>query len=511
MKFKNITPTPGFDVTNTYNSKQNNYAWSMAEFGDYIYVGTGRNIINDSLKFLEDYAIQLPPILTPCEENNAAEIWRCNKHTQSAWECVFKTDEFLDIRGFRLATTYTSKDNNIPTLYFAAFTFSNKKSYLLMTTDGVHFEYVDPGLPIGFSAKSIILHREKLYMSASKTTHEESIPYLYETSNPKLGWERINFHKEFAPKGEIESMLSFNNNLYIGVASIGGFSIWRTDDCEACDDDWGLVVDQGAGDALNELPLSMVVYKDKIYVGTGIYNTFKSIDPSKKIVTPKGFDIVEVDKSDRWKIVVGSEPIFKTKPLTGIRNRCPIPSGFGNIFNSYCWQLKVYDDSLFVSSFDSSMLFFTVLISIYAQSSFNTTSLQIEDITLDKLNKLTCGETFNYYIQKLKTYLFFLYKRNGSNIPLQVKNDLNYILDYKAYNFKVVVNSLLNSLSTLPYSFGFDLFSLKSFNKINKVSLTGLSNKYNYGGSMLFVSSENELFIGTANPFQGCEVFKHTN
>ena len=36
--FKNLTPTNGFDYNNLNNARQNNYAWSMSELGDYIYV-----------------------------------------------------------------------------------------------------------------------------------------------------------------------------------------------------------------------------------------------------------------------------------------------------------------------------------------------------------------------------------------------------------------------------------------------------------------------------------------
>jgi len=39
--FVKITPVNGFDITNPDNARQNNYAWSMEEMGDYIYVGTG--------------------------------------------------------------------------------------------------------------------------------------------------------------------------------------------------------------------------------------------------------------------------------------------------------------------------------------------------------------------------------------------------------------------------------------------------------------------------------------
>ena len=68
MKFKNLTPIPGFDSTDSCNSNQNNYAWSMAEFGDYIYVGTGRNIVSDAFKIVDDFGVKPPPVLCPCEK-----------------------------------------------------------------------------------------------------------------------------------------------------------------------------------------------------------------------------------------------------------------------------------------------------------------------------------------------------------------------------------------------------------------------------------------------------------
>ena len=42
--FEKLNKINGFDFKNPINAKQNNYAWSMAELGDYIYVGTGRNV-----------------------------------------------------------------------------------------------------------------------------------------------------------------------------------------------------------------------------------------------------------------------------------------------------------------------------------------------------------------------------------------------------------------------------------------------------------------------------------
>ena len=42
--FKNTTPTNGFDCNDLNNARQNNYAWSIGQLDQYIYVGTGRNV-----------------------------------------------------------------------------------------------------------------------------------------------------------------------------------------------------------------------------------------------------------------------------------------------------------------------------------------------------------------------------------------------------------------------------------------------------------------------------------
>lgn len=76
--FKQLTSTDGFDFNNLDNARQNNYAWSMAELGDYIYVGTGRNV---PLTILQSIApgIEIPAILKPVNQDNLAEIWRYKK------------------------------------------------------------------------------------------------------------------------------------------------------------------------------------------------------------------------------------------------------------------------------------------------------------------------------------------------------------------------------------------------------------------------------------------------
>lgn len=42
---------------------------------------------------------------------------------------------------------------------------------------------------------------------------------------------------------------------------------------------------------------------------------------------------------------------------------------------------------------------------------------------------------------------------------------------------------------------------------LKPLNLSGLGNPNNYGGRILMVD-KNDLYVGTANPFQGCEVLK---
>ena len=96
----NITPVNGFDLSNLNNARQNNYAWSMSELGEYIYVGTGRNILVNIIKSIEPRA-QIPALIKPDPIDNRAEIWRYKKDGSLPWERVYKAPEDSGIIGFR--------------------------------------------------------------------------------------------------------------------------------------------------------------------------------------------------------------------------------------------------------------------------------------------------------------------------------------------------------------------------------------------------------------------------
>lgn len=129
-------------------------------------------------------------------------------------------------------------------------------------------------------------------------------------------------------------------------------------------------------------------------------------------------------------------------------------SGFYNPFNVYAWQIQEYEGKLFVSTFDDS------------------TNMQL---------------------------ILELLLANRENIPLP-----SFIVDILIGIYELVVE-LLNRFK---YPFGFNLYVSRDGVDFDPVFLDGLDNRYNYGGRILYVDSECDLYIGTANPYQGLEVWK---
>ena len=171
------------------------------------------------------------------------------------------------------------------------------------------------------------------------------------------------------------------------------------------------------------------------------------ISGTKKVplswIIPQGCDIIRLDEYDNFEMIVGPDSI------SGIN------SGFNNPFNVYGWQIQEYDNTLFISTFDSSI-----------------------------------------FMQSMLEFLLS-YK---SELPLP-PNVINILIKI----YKIIVHIL----NEFKYPFGFNLY--RSYDGVNfsPVILDGLGNRYNYGGRVLYVDSLNDLYIGTANPYQGLEVWKY--
>ena len=137
LGFKKLNKINGFDENDLNNAKQNNYAWSMAEFGEFIYVGTGRNITWYSVNILSIGA-KAPLLISPDEVENNAEIWRYKKDNTCPWQRVLKTKPSEKIYGFRAMITHETC--NGPAIYAAS---SGEHVSLYKSMDGISWIKID--------------------------------------------------------------------------------------------------------------------------------------------------------------------------------------------------------------------------------------------------------------------------------------------------------------------------------------------------------------------------------
>lgn len=455
-KFEKLNPVNGFDYGNLDNARQNNYAWAISDFGDYIYVGTGRNVPLTILQAIYP-DINIPEIIRPISQDNSAEIWRYKKDGTKKWQRVYKAPPNSGITGIRFMIKSKS-DDCIPCLYASTYGIQvrvlksyNGRKWFVMPYDTLE----------GNSSRYMVTINDELYLAVVDESNFNEKPLIYRSRDPEFyPWENITdsdnpcFNPNKNPKGEISNMAIFNNRLYVSTTYSAGVQVWRSNKKIPQMNDWTLIVDNGFGDSENQYSLSIGVFNDYLYVsGTKA--------PPISWALPVGFDIIRIDKYDNWELVVGGEPITPSIPSKGSRG-CSISgykSGFSNPFNVYAWQIQEYNGSLLISTLDDSSNMQIILDTILANKEY------------------------------------FESKIGAKNIAIIIRTYRNIIC-------------LLNKLH---YPFGFDLYKSNDGVCFKPVFKNGLGYSSNYGGRVLYVSDDNELLIGTSNPFKGCQVWKEVN
>lgn len=459
LKFEKLNDINGFDENNLDNARQNNYVWSMTELEDYIYVGTGRNVL---LQYLYRVApnIDLSLDWMPNKIDNSAEIWRYKKDKSLPWQKVYKATKDSGIDGFRFMIKYESFGVK-PCLYAAT---NGGNVQILKSTNGVNWFKLDSKNLKGSTSRAMTIHNGKLYLA---TVDQESDdisklykPLIYSSSDPELyGWDKIKIgiKKNKNPIGYIYGMVSFNGKLYVATSHYEGMQVWRTNKSDPEKDDWTLILDKGAGDKANQVPLSMGVYKEHLYVGATM-----ELSNITSFITPKGCDVIRIDKNDNWQLIVGGEPLIATKPSVGERGKSlsGLMSGFNNPLNVYAWQIKEHDGKLLIGTLDHG-------------------------ITMEPVLEICI---------KNKELLRYLLEKRGIKVsPEEIIEQLEITI---------------KKLKEIDYPYGFDLYTSKDGINFKPCIYKGLGNKQNYGSRILYVGDENKLYIGTANPYEGCEVWR---
>ena len=467
--FENLTHTKGFDLNDLTNGRQNNYAWAISDLNEHIYVATGRNVLVNMLRATNIFT-EMPLHLQPTHQNNFGEVWRYRKYVDvSPWQRAFKIPKKCEgdasnLLGF--STMISHRPYGGQSALYAISASVNNSLIIYKTVSGVDWRPVidcdESGQKIkGNISRAMISKDGKIYLATVNNLYgENEESYLYSSEDPEFyPWKLETYPKNYPkydinknPQGGISSMIEFNDRIYVGTSTPHGAQVWRTNGCSPCFNDWTLVVCNGFSNKSNRHVTTMGVFKNNLYVGLSKFMPLA-------FILPMGCEMAKIDKCDNWKIVVGGE--FRG-PSCKIDDYDKFGPGFNNPFNIAISQIKEHKGELYVTTADNAVNVQATLELILANK--------------EKVEKIL-----------------------GSSLTEKVINIYKKIIYY---------------LNAMRYQFGFDLYTSFNGYKYKLKSCNGIANRCGRGrlaGISLHEDLEGDLYLGTANVYQGCEVLKYTN
>ena len=354
----------------------NSYAYSAAKFKNNLYIGTGRaNLV--FLKYgMPDIKIKYWPVPIEYENYNknfeekiaGAEIIKWQQW-KNRWIRVHKSEYtegadrtvFRKHYGYRSMLTFKENDKD-KYLYIASTSRSKGRGPdILRTKDGIKYETMPKikaeSLDKDINLTSIrSLHQfEDLIITtitggSKGRVNGAGISVIFATDDPvKNQWKSINEDgfDRFPEVVVVYELCTFNGHLYAATAGINGFQLWKGKRTSKFDFEWEKVINKGAGrGALNQGVISMCVFQEHLYIGTGIQNG--GYDRTNR-VGPAAGEVLRINKNDQYEIICGQEREGK-KPLSGYG------AGFSNYFNAYIWKIQNINDSrLLIGTMDWSI------------------------------------------------------------------------------------------------------------------------------------------------------------
>ena len=489
--------------------RHNSYAWTMETMKnstgeEYLYVGSNRDLgyllMSQGLDDAQIAEYFNGDIAAPESGDIRARIFRRRTSGEGDWETVYTAEIPLEY-GYRGVIPYAAPGEALPSLYFGSIGASGTRLLKLVPD----FEPGDiPETVFQTEAESNQSLRslatydggsgEKLYMGLNVPTsaiedHAESALQIVESTTPGLdAWTPVASLSDFPgarTQAGIWDMISFNGWLYafIGSSYSGadddGFLVFKgkpvpegTYGRNAAGWRWVPVVSSaagakypnGAGNPSNAAA-SPFLYsaegKDYVYV-----TTFADLPSAISLVGGGSltdvFDclypcqVYRFDGDDNWEMIIGN------------------PQDSGGVF--------------------------TERLGNFGAGFFNAPEAVAD---LPAVFSSPRELSMNQYAWRAGVYRGKLYVTTM---------DANVLLDY-AKNIapeeqKAAVELLIEAFRDYnPNPLGFDLYSTGDGVSFTPVTTNGFGDKYNYGGRTV-KATENGIFIGTANPFYGCQVWK---
>lgn len=447
-----------------FGDPHNAYAHTMVWFDNHIYVGTTRANLC-LIKARVPIPLSFWPVNCPqqiFDIDLRAHIWRydpeagmwTNVHTSPL---IASPDGQYVPReiGYRGMTVHQGPSDEKPCLYVAPWASAKtggQGARILRSVDGNEFIPVSPpglGDATVPTFRSLVSFRGRLFTSpvarAGAGPNEPSSAVVWVTTDPlKDEWRAASVpgFGDINNKTVFE-MVVFHDALYAGTLNpIRGFQIWKTDAAGEPPYEWKPVVIDGAYRGnLNECVVAMQVFRNALYIGSGIQNG--GHDRMYK-VGPAAAEIIRIYPDDSWDLIVGMQrPTLHGRkfPLSGLG------PGFGNFFNGYIWRMGEHAGCLYAGTFDWSTLL-----------PFTLANAGDRRFRMETGGQPDLGLAFDRLVQSV----------GPDNV--------------------------------VRFEGGFDLWCSQDGERWTPVTTIGFGNPYNVGVRTM-VSTPYGFFLGTANPF----------
>ena len=353
-----------------FGDPYNAYAHTMAWFDGALYVGTTR--ANLHLRRANDPPGLRPwPVRCPADVYDLdlrAQIWRYDPGP-GTWRQVLRSPMVRgrggqrvprDI-GYRGITAAPASNGRPAALYVTTWAPSRGPApIMLRSQDGKRFERV--GRPEVLSERPVsyramVAFNGRLYTAPlgrpGGRPNVSGDAVVLESDDPAAGW-RVAGPPGFGDSGNgaIVELAEFAGHLYAGTLNaVRGYEVWRTAAQGRPPYAWEKVLDEGAGRGrLNQAVLSMCVFGDALYVGSGIQGG--GYDRTNR-VGPAAGELVRVFPDGEWDLVAGKPRLTPGGVKFPLSGRGP---GFDNPFAGYLWRMCAHDGHLYLGTYDWSVL-----------------------------------------------------------------------------------------------------------------------------------------------------------
>lgn len=548
----------------------NSYAWSTAYRDGYLYIGVNRNFLNVALSTFgtgisteilnEVEAIlthgELPPF---SKDERQAMILKLNPETAET-EIIYqppyleKYDVYVDA-AYRNVVEYKGD------LYYGTMGAVSTRILKVDKDDNVTVAFSGGA---GASFRSSAVYNDELFFAGFDTRITDNVKpdgsqYTKMAIIRMEGdeWNRVADHKDFiayaedtiyqGEGGNMWDIISYNGYLYAIIATSNGFVMFKGyEDAEnEKANEYGWVWTEVIGKNSKYNPgmaptsegyayggavassATPVVYNGKLYVGTFDYAT-KSLAAIIKQLVPYLKGNVESIKLSQllaplYYSITHPQKLYEVDAEDNITEVTEFNKLMEGTSNEYIWRFQEHNGELFISTFDAEPMYKYVtqitdgfLASLDTQEVTDIFSSLLKVIGLikgsdgaekavnDIEDAIDNGDAKAVVsaLDNAENEINALAEGEEKEEAASILDKVMGIFDLKGLKMYLEISSYMVSNTA-----GFDLYSTTDMKNFDCVTLNGFDDEFNYG-ARTFASTDEGLYIGTANPFYGAQVWK---